>query len=264
MNARGDDFLQLVDDYLEGELAPDRLVELEETLRSSEDARRLFWQRAHLQNALVTLSAEDRGSELATTTDIANHRPPARRTIARWGAVAAAAVAILLVATALWPTSNPPTISASGNSNERDRSASAVLGRSADLRWLSGTALAEGDPLPVDRQFELEDGLVECYFASGAMAVVQGPAKFRVRSAMELELLTGTAELNVPPSAHGFEVTTRVGTMRDLGTRFTVRADDDGAAQLHVAEGKVELTDGGCQVIEVYEKKKKRRGPKQK
>lgn len=43
-----------------------------------------------------------------------------------------------------------------------------------------------------------------------------------------------------------------------------VRKTFTGLAGRTLMEGKVELTDGGCQVIEVYEKKKKRRGPKQK
>ena len=74
-----EEFLTLVDDYLEGVLTPEGRAKLEEILLESNDARSEFWKRAHLHTALRINSAEATGSQLAAAP-AKSANPPAKKT----------------------------------------------------------------------------------------------------------------------------------------------------------------------------------------
>nr|WP_226895578.1 FecR domain-containing protein [Luteolibacter marinus] len=81
-------------------------------------------------------------------------------------------------------------------------------------------------------------------FENGAVVAVEGPAKFRVASADEIELESGNLNAWCPESAHGFRVSTRSATLTDLGTTFGVSASEAGDADFLVLEGEVEVSVG--------------------
>jgi hypothetical protein len=88
-------------------------------------------------------------------------------------------------------------------------------------------------------EFSLGEGRALLSFNSGATALIEGPARFRLESSNRLYLHQGRLVGEVPPSAHGFTVNTPSLTAVDLGTRFGVAVAEGGDSELHVMEGLV-------------------------
>jgi len=97
-----------------------------------------------------------------------------------------------------------------------------------------------GSAIQLGHEYVLSRGLMELEFENGASAVVKSPAIFTVVSAMRIEMKIGRCSVHAPDSAHGFEVVTPQGRVVDLGTRFSVVADDVGVSDVQVLEGAVE------------------------
>jgi hypothetical protein len=126
---------------------------------------------------------------------------------------------------------------------QRDARGVAVLAQAADASWShTDEALEVGGPLTAGR-FQLERGLVQIEFFSGATVVVEAPADFELTTPMELVCHLGKIRANVPSQAHGFKIETPKYSAVDLGTEFTVHVGNDGESEIHVLEGEVELWD---------------------
>ena len=108
-----------------------------------------------------------------------------------------------------------------------------------DCAW-GGVAPGSGEDISRGSQLQLLKGLAEITFDSGARIVVEGPATFVVRSAWETELLQGSLKAQVPPEAIGFRVLHHAVSVVDLGTEFTMSAEEDGDAEVLVLKGSVE------------------------
>lgn len=109
-----------------------------------------------------------------------------------------------------------------------------------DCRWASsdhgtsfGAILREGQLL------ELEQGLAEVTFASGARVVIEGPATFAVPRGDEGELLAGRIAAVVPRNAVGFTIRTPRMAIADSGTQYGLVAARNGATEVHVFEGPI-------------------------
>lgn len=120
----------------------------------------------------------------------------------------------------------------------------AVLVASDDARWADGIEREVGTK--IDRDWlELEQGSVNLAFRSGAQAIVQAPARFRVASTNSCELSRGVLSAHVPEPAEGFVVSTPEVTIVDLGTSFRVNSGAEGRMNCHVTEGRVKLARHG-------------------
>ncbi len=118
----------------------------------------------------------------------------------------------------------------------------AQLTATADCRWRSGSPRTHA-PLPRG-SLELESGTAELTFTQGTRVIVEGPALLEVVSARLLRLDRGKLVARVTPRAIGFTVTTPSVDVVDLGTEFGVEVDEKGKTDVHVLEGKVEVTPG--------------------
>ncbi|TWU46251.1 FecR protein [Rubripirellula tenax] len=106
-------------------------------------------------------------------------------------------------------------------------------------RWQSeGT-----DQLDAGRTITLNNGVLALEFGCGATVVVEGPAEFEVVSAWKCMLHTGKLTAYAPERARNFTVETPSSETVDLGTSFGVQVDDDGASEIHVFEGEVQVYD---------------------
>jgi hypothetical protein len=111
----------------------------------------------------------------------------------------------------------------------------------AECLWQGAARGARvGSPLPAGVS-RLEAGVVEFVFAGGARVRIEGPAEFAPRSGMQIQLTRGRLMAYVPERAHGFTVITPSAEVVDLGTEFGVEVDGEGATDLHVIRGRVEL-----------------------
>lgn len=104
----------------------------------------------------------------------------------------------------------------------------------------SSTALEKGHLIYPGR-LELTSGTAELKFRSGAVVSVSGPTSLRIESDMLVYQEHGTTTSSVPHTAKGFTIKTPVAEIVDRGTRFRVVAREDGATEVTVLEGEVDL-----------------------
>lgn len=145
-----------------------------------------------------------------------------------WKWAAAAAVVVLLASLILTP-------------RQKDGpEASVIVVRTEALSLTPGQpVLFAGKQLPTQR-LQLDSGLLELQFASGATVILEGPADFEVASALRCYLHRGAVVARVPEQARGFTVDGPRGRLVDLGTEFGVRVGNSGDTEVHVLKGRVE------------------------
>ena len=214
---------------VDGVLTDAQRERLQEMLRASEEARQFYVRSMQLSASLYSYAAEMQ-SEPADAPNIV--RVPAWRwQTAVWSLAATAAV--LLAALWIFKTNDPRV-------DDPDVDFVARLTGGKDCQWI-GSTLATGDEVAAGQRLDLKSGVAELTFDSGAQLMVQGPAQVDVRSAWEAELRRGTLKANVPQEAVGFRVMNTAVDVVDLGTEFSITAGDDGAAEVFVLKGAVEV-----------------------
>ena len=107
--------------------------------------------------------------------------------------------------------------------------------------WSERTTALKSERLIVPGRLEIESGKVTLRFRSGATVVFHGSASMRLESPMLVRLDRGQATAEVPHWAKGFTIETADVEVIDLGTRFGVVARDDGATDVVIFEGQVDL-----------------------
>lgn len=213
-----DDLHQIASAYTEGIASPEEIRRLEGILDGSADARRWFVELCDLDSAMQVEAARwmvDR-EEAASN---AARRPPAflRRHMA-------AAVAFVIASLAL-----PAGLIMLAGAGNPVATVVKVIG---DDRLRSGQSVGT---LPHD----LAAGTVELVTARGVGLVIEAPATFRFESVQRLRLDRGRIAADVPPAGKGFTVITPSGKAVDLGTRFGIDVQPEGAAEVHVFDGEV-------------------------
>ena len=140
-----------------------------------------------------------------------------------WWAVAASLAIVLLGSTAWW--SRPPH---------------AAVIATVDARLSGGGQPRVGSDLGSD-WIDLERGTIRLALREGVMASLAGPARFRAVADNQAELGSGSATFLVPPSGHGFVLTTEAARVVDLGTGFRTVVDPSAGLSVHVSRGVVRL-----------------------
>lgn len=167
-----------------------------------------------------------------------------------WGAAGsllASAAAVVLVFWQPWVqrgvTKEPVSVSA--GVNELDSAGIAVISKTSNVNWgerttLSVSRLESGSPVGKG-VLEIEDGVVQIDFYSGATVILEGPACIRLESPELGRLDYGNLWAHVPPPARGFRVETASFDVIDLGTEFGMTVGLDGRGEIHVIDGEVEV-----------------------
>lgn len=91
---------------------------------------------------------------------------------------------------------------------------------------------------------ELPPGNFQGVTSSGVKVELVGPLRIRVDKPMSWRLFYGKVVADVPPSSHGFTITTHNASVVDLGTKFGVAVDADNFTEVMVYQGSVELRTG--------------------
>ena len=97
---------------------------------------------------------------------------------------------------------------------------------------------AEGTPLP-QGAYELQSGLAEIRYDSGAVLVVRAPATFDLIDEACVRLEQGQLAAHVPKPAIGFRIESPGATVIDMGTDFAVQAVKEKESEVHVFQGEV-------------------------
>ena len=221
---------ELISALLDGRATAAEHARLEEMLAGSDEARRFYVRSMAMSASLYEHSGE-----------MQSERPEPANVIrvagwSRWAAPLAAAAAVLFgiwIARFFLGQNQPVT-------PDEQPDSVAHLSGSKDCQWV-GTAPVAGDEFASGRRLELVSGFAELTFDSGAQITLTGPATLDLRSAWEAELQRGTLKANVPPEAIGFRVMNAAVEVVDLGTEFSMTAEEGGAAEVFVLKGAVEV-----------------------
>jgi hypothetical protein len=123
----------------------------------------------------------------------------------------------------------------------------ATLRSSMQAQWMDSAVPKSGDRLTRHKKpLRLAQGMVDIVFDSGAEAVIEAPAQFRLKSINRIELQSGRVFAEVPPSARGFTVDTPQASIVDMGTQFGVKVESGISSDLHLFKGKASLTPAGA------------------
>lgn len=194
---------------------------LQETLRNSAEARRLWFLFNGVESGLA-------GAPVVTAA-----AKPVARGLRGWRAAAAAAAAVAILLALLIAVPRPSTVPV------------AVLSAATNARWSDPNVelTLRGGELPAG-PMRLEAGVAEFLFARGATAVVEGPAVFEPVAADRLVLQSGRAMGRCAAATPKLTIVTPNAAVTDLGTEFGVTFGDDQQTRVAVIQGAVELAAG--------------------
>lgn len=239
MNFSDQDRLELNDlcnALADGFISDTQRTRLEHWLTTSEEARRFYVRAMALSASLMDYAGEMQSEAPDAPVEEARIVRPA----AFWwtfGSLAAAAA----IALAFWlggaeQRKNADEIASITQENDESI---AQLSGAKECRW-SGARLQPGQELHGGQRIELASGIAEITFDCGAQVTLEGPATFELHSAWEAVLHRGTLKASVPPEAIGFRVSNASVNVVDLGTEFSMVADENGATEVFVLKGAVE------------------------
>lgn len=239
----------LIERFFDCDLGGEDRAVLEDALRSSPQARGLFWRKAETHAALRKWGREHWG-RVAAAQDGANDADERSRGVGRRWAAASALVGLSLLLSLMglvgmrwfgsdrvlrkneaWPaarSNDPPFV--------------AVLNASVAPAWDDPNVdlLLRRGSLPAG-PMELRSGRVELLFGSGGIAVIEGPAVFEPIASDALYVSQGSVRCRCPQPGSELRVVTPKGTVTDLGTEFAMSIRPDRPLRVGVIEGRVRL-----------------------
>jgi len=194
-------------------------------------------------SSLDTGCVDSRGID-SRRLDLSSFSPPS--TSWRWLLATAAITLAMLSSLVYWQTRNPtPNVAGQHGSEQQNLSSEdsqpmAFVSRAVNAMWSSGKREL-GSEIEHGDLIELESGLAEIAFRSGARAILEGPVKLKLDGPNRASLSLGTLVATVPPEASGFRLDTPTTTVIDVGTEFGVHVDKSGVAELQVMRGEVDV-----------------------
>jgi hypothetical protein len=219
----------LIHACLDGEIAAEDLVRLEEILREDWQARRLYLELADLHARLLHEPGVASG-RLSMPGEPDTRTRGWRRTAALTAAGIAAAVAFMILS----GKATPP-----GGGKDEAVSAGVAMLSQTILAEFAGVEKRSGDTL-APGTIHLTGGLAQIEFYSGATVVIEGEAELEILSPWEAHCHRGRVRVQVPPAAKGFLLHAPGMKLEDLGTEFALNVDVSGVgSEVHVFDGEV-------------------------
>lgn len=264
--------------YISGELPPQISADVERALQHDEELRSVYLKQKKMDAALQVLLtgraevdtedfskaviarleseggdfSRDRAFSKSVLTEIIEEKekivPLRWPDLLKSAAVAAVAAFIVMAAMQMIDLDSPEAPSAA---NETDKSSPpnksrapflARIESSVSAVWARENASIRGDGWISNGVFEIESGVAEIAFNSGAKAFIEGPARLSVESDNRAFLEAGKLTAEVSEVSTGFTINTPRMNIVDIGTRFGVSVADSGDTEVHVMEGVVEAS----------------------
>jgi Concanavalin A-like lectin/glucanases superfamily/FecR protein len=236
MNSIGDEFdelARLCDALIDGSLLDNEKNRLSEIVAQSEPARQFYVRYLGLSASLL----EYAGEHEFPAPEIQPAAASRHRRSKWWWLLTGLATTAAIVLAMVWH-----------GSSERDAEAdaeefAAQITGLENCAWAnSNSAPKLGDQLPHGQHLELNSGVAEITFDSGAEVTIEGPATLDLNSAWEATLHRGKLRAEVPAAAVGFGIHSATVDVVDLGTQFGMAIDSSGATDVCVLAGAVEAT----------------------
>ena len=212
--------LEALQRYSDGQATRDEVAALERAILDDAEFRQYAIEYLHLDSAM-----EEFGEVNPAPLPMAR---PVRRI--RWALAAAAAVALMAVALEhWWPVKTAPS------------------GLEVEILQLAEARFAEPNhPLHVHDHarfgwLELWSGEAQLRLPSDVKLRVSGPAELRLIDPRHALLLRGKVTVDCGPHGQGFTLDTPVTRVVDISTEFGVEARADGATDVMVIKGRVQI-----------------------
>ena len=219
---------------IDGALTEADRARLEKMLAASDDARRFYVRAMTLSASLFDYAGEMQADAPEVSPKRVVHVPAWM-----WTAGSLAAAACVVFALWLGDAAKRDAANDTASAEQESDDSVARLSGAKDCRW-SGAALQPGAELRRGQRIELASGFAEITFDCGAQVTLEGPASLDLSSAWDAVLRRGTLKANVPHEAIGFRISNPSVEVTDLGTEFSMVADDGGATEVFVLKGAVE------------------------
>lgn len=224
----------LIHAYLDGDISEDALQRLQDWIQAdaenAQEFARLCMLHDKLHSELVSQSPAGLKAEqpvvIAHKTTAASEAATARR----FTGIALALSLFLFVGYSIWLSQRP---------SDRPEVSFAAITRVVDVG--PDSKLQQGMRLGKQRVV-IDSGLVQIAFDDGVEVTLQGPAEYELNQLGSTRLHSGLLSAAVPPGAEGFQVDTPAARVIDLGTRFGIRLGEDGASEVTVFDGEVDVT----------------------
>jgi hypothetical protein len=229
---------ELCNALVDGVITERQSERLSQWLSVSEDARQFYLRSMGLSASLISYASE-------MQSEAPDAAPPSRARVHLLYWILAPLAAAACVAAVVWfDRPEQPLVAVT---ESRPNEFVAQLTGSKECQWADdASSVRSGGRLLRGQRIELAKGFAEITFDSGAQVVLEGPASLDVKSAWEAGLHRGTLKATVPPQAIGFRISNPSVEVVDLGTEFTMSADDRGAAEVLVLKGQIEAQPGGA------------------
>lgn len=224
--------IRLIQALIDGRISEQDLALVQDELARSEDARNLYLDTVEIDTFLSQQTTEPALKDNVVSMEHVVQRQ--KRRVFKVAVMAAAALLILSLVTmrVFFIETTPP----SGLTFE------VAPGTQFEISHRSATGPANELTLEPGSRLQLSQGTVELNFDSGVKSIVSAPADITLHEPNSLYMNLGTAWFYVPQKAVGFKVTTKDLDIVDLGTKFGVIASPTQHDELHVLEGKVQVT----------------------
>ena len=221
---------QLMHRQLLGDLSPDELEILEQNLLSSPELREDYLRAVRIDAAM-----QDEADEMAEALD------KGRSPNTGWKVAAIAATFALAALIFTWWATNsldqPPVVTTS-----TPPAAIATLGDDRGCIWESDFNARANNRLSPGL-LELKSGVAVIEFDGGARLALQGPAALELIDPKSARLQHGEASVRCEEGLYSFSLLTPTSVVVDIGTEFGVSVEEDGASEIHVLDGEVEVTE---------------------
>ena len=230
---------------VDGCLTESQQVRLSQSLAQSESARQHYVRYLDLATSLHEYADPspltiDRESDKFGPSHVVQ-RSAYPRSFSRWAVAAVCIAAAAVLAVLLSHREDREDLSPASDA-EVEQIAAQITGLK-DCRWTQpATPLQPSDVLHEGEQLDLAAGIAEITFDSGARVTLEGPATLIINSAWAATLGHGKLTAEVPHEAVGFRAASSTVDVVDLGTQFCMQVDSDGATDVGVIEGSVEVT----------------------
>lgn len=224
----------LIDQLINETISEEDHKQLEDCLKTDEEARSLFRERMDLEAALRTWASETPNSVIEQDNS-SNKNSRWKRSVI-WGSVLVAMS--LLVAILLIPFFSQDSQPIARDDKPTAKSTIAYVGRLREQpgsQWETPPKSLNGRVAAGD--YSLTQGVAELSLDSGTNLVLEAPCAVTVHSLDSAELLSGTVFVSVKELSGGFTLETSEGQI-DEGTEYAVACDVE-ATEIHVFDGSV-------------------------
>lgn len=245
-------YRQLLAEMFDRQLTKSELRALDEAMLSSYQLRNEYLQIAKISADLEWEFSQPLQSNLNNLEGTIARSPSDQSKFAQTSrfsmATAIAAALMLALSAALWWSTNQmqkqmidmAEMQGSHTDDGSSEPVIATLTGAVDCVW--GEAIEPpiyGAGINTDKTLNLESGLVQLTFESGAKVILEGPAEVKLHNSFYASLNRGKATAVVPEEAVGFRVDTPSAEIIDLGTSFGINVSESGASDIHVLEGEI-------------------------